>query len=266
MRNNKQIRYLTIAERLRKKIRSGDLTPGASLPSQKELAAIFDTTVMTVRQALAVLEHEGLINFTHGVGTFVATGEMKGRDIRLVGFADEMKLHKVQITTKIVEKNFSHKDERIQKILGISEKRFCRLTRLRFINQDPIILQRSYVAAKYQSVIKEYNESESLYACLHKVSGELTTGREIISSILPSPIEAGLLNIRPDRPILLSYRVSLNIAHRVILFDEAYISGKRVVAVVRQIGKQHFFNYNVVLDDRADLLTQLLNPDFWEES
>ncbi len=65
-------RYQQIADALRDQIRRGDLTPGARLDTQRALARRFEVTLMTLRQALEVLEREQLIERRHGLGTFVA--------------------------------------------------------------------------------------------------------------------------------------------------------------------------------------------------
>src|SRR6266852_1604352 len=56
---------------LRERIIGGALAPGTRLPSYPKLAAEFGLAPMTVRQALARLEAEGLITCEHGRGTFV---------------------------------------------------------------------------------------------------------------------------------------------------------------------------------------------------
>src|SRR5437867_6254623 len=65
-------RYHRIAETLRERIRGGALAPGARLDNQRELAKSFAVTLMTLRQALELLEREHLITRRHGLGTFVA--------------------------------------------------------------------------------------------------------------------------------------------------------------------------------------------------
>lgn len=64
-------RYQEIAAHLRERIACGDLRPGAALPSEAELRRRFATSRNTVRQALALLEREGLIVAEHGRGRFV---------------------------------------------------------------------------------------------------------------------------------------------------------------------------------------------------
>src|SRR3989454_3025251 len=65
-------RYHRIAEALRERIRVGELASGARLDNQRQLAKSFGVTLMTLRQALELLEREHLITRRHGLGTFVA--------------------------------------------------------------------------------------------------------------------------------------------------------------------------------------------------
>jgi GntR family transcriptional regulator len=66
--------YLQVAADLRRRIRSGQLTPGQNVGTNKELAERYGVVAMTVRSALDVLRGEGLIVSQRGRGTFVASG------------------------------------------------------------------------------------------------------------------------------------------------------------------------------------------------
>ena len=61
-------RYHRIAESLRDRIHAGRLTPGTRLDNQRQLAKSFGVTLMTLRQALELLERENLIARRHGLG------------------------------------------------------------------------------------------------------------------------------------------------------------------------------------------------------
>ncbi len=63
--------YKQIADRLRDSIASGELGPGAKLPSESALMREFDVSQGTARQALAILRGEGLVVAEHGRGVFV---------------------------------------------------------------------------------------------------------------------------------------------------------------------------------------------------
>ncbi len=58
MRNGRVPRYQEIADALRARIGARELPPGARLDNQRRLAADFGVTLMTLRQALEVLERE----------------------------------------------------------------------------------------------------------------------------------------------------------------------------------------------------------------
>lgn len=64
-------RYQEIAAELRERISNGSLPVGAAVPSENELRERHGASRNTVRQALAVLEREGLIVARHGKGRFV---------------------------------------------------------------------------------------------------------------------------------------------------------------------------------------------------
>jgi GntR family transcriptional regulator len=70
-------KYLLIADDLRTGIMSGALAPGARLPGENELMRRHAVARMTARQALAVLQSEGLTVARRGAGVFV-------RDVRPV--------------------------------------------------------------------------------------------------------------------------------------------------------------------------------------
>ncbi|MEV6464606.1 GntR family transcriptional regulator [Kitasatospora sp. NPDC051702] len=63
--------YERIADDLRQLIRAGELKPGDRLPAETSLVGQYGKSLPTVRQALALLQAEGLIEKQHGRGTFV---------------------------------------------------------------------------------------------------------------------------------------------------------------------------------------------------
>jgi GntR family transcriptional regulator len=58
--------YRQIADLLREQIDTGALAPGENLPSESALAQTYGLSMVTVRRALTVLRHEGLIDVRQG--------------------------------------------------------------------------------------------------------------------------------------------------------------------------------------------------------
>jgi len=63
--------YVQIFDRIRQWIRMGKLKEGDMLPSERELAEIFDVSRVPVREALKVLEFVGVVQNVRGKGVFV---------------------------------------------------------------------------------------------------------------------------------------------------------------------------------------------------
>jgi len=83
-------RYQEIAEELRARIQHGHFRAGARLDTQRRLATSFGVTLMTLRQALDVLEREKLIERRHGLGTFVAAPSIDYDILQLRRFAGDL--------------------------------------------------------------------------------------------------------------------------------------------------------------------------------
>ena len=64
--------YRQLAAILRAQIESGELAPGALVPSEQTLMGQHGIARDTVRAAIKVLREEGLVITTPGKGTFVA--------------------------------------------------------------------------------------------------------------------------------------------------------------------------------------------------
>ena len=71
--NNTEPVFLQIAQVLRARIVSGELIPGATAPTVRQLAAEAAVNPNTVQRALTLLEEEGLLYAQGTAGRFVTT-------------------------------------------------------------------------------------------------------------------------------------------------------------------------------------------------
>ncbi|MGE5572865.1 MAG: GntR family transcriptional regulator [Bacillota bacterium] len=80
--------YRQIVDQIREKVLSGELAPGESLPSIRQLAEDAGTSVITTKRAYSELEAEGIIVTRAGLGSFVAdldAERMKAIRMRVLG-------------------------------------------------------------------------------------------------------------------------------------------------------------------------------------
>ncbi|MFD3533543.1 GntR family transcriptional regulator [Streptomyces sp. NPDC058664] len=66
-----QLVYVAVADHIAARITAGELSPGARLPAERDLAEEYGVAYLTVRRAARVLRERGLILTVHGKGTFV---------------------------------------------------------------------------------------------------------------------------------------------------------------------------------------------------
>jgi GntR family transcriptional regulator len=136
------LRYFSIAQEIRRRLVSGQYTFGTALPSQSALAEEFTTTVMTVRQALKMLEAEGLIEMRHGVGSFVSGLHEDHREFTLSNFRQTLASHAEAVTTEVVFRTRTMENEAAVRALetggrvvsAIGRRRTLRATVLVFCN------------------------------------------------------------------------------------------------------------------------------------
>src|SRR6202521_500144 len=76
-------RYLQVASVLRRRIRDGHWPVGARIATLEELEHEFGVARVTVRQAIDLLQGEGLVKSFQGRGTFVTKAPEKDRWIQL---------------------------------------------------------------------------------------------------------------------------------------------------------------------------------------
>jgi GntR family transcriptional regulator len=146
--NGRVPRYHRIADELRERIRRGDLLPGARLPNQRRLARDFGVTLMTLRQALELLEREKRIARRHGLGTFVAAPSIDYDILQLRRLAGDLLAQGESVSTRLLASRFVPADRRVAAALGLGRRaRVLELERLRLVDGHPMSLQRSYLPA-----------------------------------------------------------------------------------------------------------------------
>lgn len=83
----KTAKYRFLVESIKEKIKSGAYAPGERMESENDLSETFGYSRQTVRQALSVLEQEGLIERRRGSGTYIRTENRraaKGSNVAII--------------------------------------------------------------------------------------------------------------------------------------------------------------------------------------
>lgn len=225
-------KYRSISNDLRHRIDSGQMAPGERLAAQHALAQEYGVTVMTLRQALADLETDGLVHAVKGKGTFVSEPPSVRYDLdHLWSFTQEMTEQGVVVETEVLAVNPSPSGpdaDRARRSLGLDDDaELCELVRRRSIDATPVVLQRSFLRASDWAAIESTDlTTTSLYEALasscHLV---LDRASETLRAVTLDPDDARTLAVEPGLASLESVRVSKTSDGVAFLHDRALLNG-----------------------------------------
>jgi GntR family transcriptional regulator len=223
-------RYHRIAEALRERIRTGELASGARLDNQRQLAKSFSVTLMTLRQALELLEREHLITRRHGLGTFVAAPSIDYDILQLRRFAGDLSAKGERVATRLLGTRFMVADRRVAEALRLAGRpRVLVLERLRLVDDHPMSLQRSFLPSPIgDEVVRADLRLTPLHQVLEfKLGVVITRASETVSAVRLGRREARDLGCRAGEPAFESERVSYDAGGAPVVFDRAFIPGDR---------------------------------------
>ena len=234
---NRIPRYHQIAQSLRERITEGRPAPGQRLDNQRSLAREFGVTLMTLRQALEVLERDGLIIRRHGLGTFVSSPIVDYDILHLRTFAGDLSAKGERVATRFLGSRFAVADRWVSRELGLGRRaRVFALERLRLVDGHPMSLQLYYLpAAIGEEVAKADLAVTPLRQALSfKLGIEITAARETVSAVHLEAAAARELGCRPGIPAFRSDRVSIGPDGTPVVYDRVFIPGDRF-RITRQL-------------------------------
>lgn len=206
-------RYAHIASRIRDRIGDGTLATGARLPAETDLMAEFAASRPTVRQALEVLENEGLIVRRHGSGTYV-----RPVSDRIVYSNDRLAADKrnADATVKVVvTRSEVRADNRLSALLGVRpDSRLTEYVYRSFHVTAPYSLARIYVPfGVLTETAPDLDPSplgDDIREQLSRAGVRVAATMSRISARLPQPHEADDLRIGNSTAVLNIERVSID--------------------------------------------------------
>ncbi|MGW7048969.1 GntR family transcriptional regulator [Streptomyces avermitilis] len=175
--------YQQVAAAIREAILSGEFAPGTPLPSEAQLIERYKVSRPTVRNAVAALRAEGLIDVHHGKGSFVRSDG--------------------QPTVTI--------DRRISRTPGG-----------RFVMPDGAVWDEAEAPAPYRShttkitgKLLELGEEEALIGCDRLLIDPTTGTRAMHRTLIPFEVAEGTpLAEAPDSSPTVAYEVLTNAGHK----------------------------------------------------
>ncbi len=233
--------YKQIADELRDRILAGELTEGAQLPSERELSDEYETSRVTVRQAIAILRNEGLITVKQGTGVFVRLRRPLPRrnPSRLTSDAradnrsaftgdallsDYVPSVQVAITT-------APASEVVAKALHIQSGAAVTVRdRVMSVDGEPVQLATSFydhgLAAGTPIEIPDTGPG-GVHARLTDLGREPVRFTETLTARMPEPDAARLLHLDGGIPVIRIIRVAYDVRDRPVEFTDMTLAADR---------------------------------------
>ncbi|MFQ5433979.1 MAG: GntR family transcriptional regulator [Anaerolineae bacterium] len=222
--------YIQIAEGLLDRIQSGNLAPGDRLPPERELSETLGVNRRTVREALRVLEMQGLLTRQRGVGTFIAQPKIEREADHLVPFTKGMQSRGYIIGAKVVmfERRMCEVSVAEQLNIPVSSPVYY-VHRLRFLNNEPTMLEKFILpTACFPEFERHDLENRSLYEIMEtEYSVIISQARQSIEAVRATEYEAELLNVESGTPLLLEQRLGLDQNGRPVEYAKDLYRGDR---------------------------------------
>ena len=207
-----------------------DLRPGDLLPGEHRLCEQYGISRTVVRQALAQLEHEGVVERVRGKGTFIARPKSSESLVHtLVGLYEDVERRGGHVHSKVLRHQFEPADPEVADVLGIGTgEPAVVLDRLRFVDGEPWSLSTTWMPAAVGELTLDLDMSEtSLYRELRERGVTATHGTRSAEATVASHEQANLLGVSAGTALLRLRSTSWDADGRPIEFFVAYHRGDR---------------------------------------
>jgi GntR family transcriptional regulator len=203
--------YYQIQQSLLEQIRSGELKPGAPVPSEQEIAARLGVSRMTAHQALKSLRELGVAYSERGKGTFVFGSKLEKNFRQVLSFSEEMSSQGFQPSSKVLCFEGAPAANEIATALQVPVgEPLVKLRRIRCADSSPMGIECSYIPERYcPDLLATFEPSTSLYQALsERYRLQMMIADEVAEAALSGPEDARLLHIPDGSPVFIFTRTS----------------------------------------------------------
>ena len=233
-RDNPKKLYVQLLEILKDKIEDGEWAVDTQIPTEDELCKTYEISKATVRQAVASLVRNGYLLKQQGRGTFVCKRVIPEGLSMLTSFRELMLEAKVVFSTKVLAQTVLMPTDDLDIKLDIPEDtHVIYLKRLRVVEDEPILLQESYLPYHIcPQLLQDDLEENSLLEILEdKYQIKITKVQEFIEIAPVTDNEGDLLGLQPGTPAL--------------LLEQRFFAGTREIMYTRSLKRPERFRFSI---------------------
>ncbi|GAA4157916.1 GntR family transcriptional regulator [Gryllotalpicola daejeonensis] len=227
--------HVVVADAIRERIRSGELAVGAPLPSESELGAQFGASRGPVRQALAQLRNEGLIETSQGrVPTVLGRPLAQSIDdffsfsawVQATGRTPGQ--HTIELAWRVPPAAVA------EKLKLAASDRAVSIVRRRSIDGQPAMLERSWYISEAGRQLFDFDPDDgSIFGTLIERGVPLDIGTHTIDAVAANVLDAEQLEVPLGTPLLRVERVTTSSSGQVIEYAEDRYRTDRAKLAIR---------------------------------
>lgn len=197
--------YYQLKQLLLNEINTGKLKEHDCLPTEIELSSHFSISRPTVRQAIYELVNEGYLSRQKGKGTFVTKPKINQEIVHVIETFNEGMIRKgIQPRTTVLSLQVIEADDELLQALAIEPgDKVIELSRLRYANEEPIVLVTSYIPyALCPEILHANLKVESMYKTFEKYNLYIKKVRRVFEAQKATKPDAQLLGIAEGDPLM----------------------------------------------------------------
>lgn len=220
--------YYQIKEDIISRINSGEWPVGERIPSESELVGFYGVSRMTLRKALDELAVEEMVYKERGVGTFAARRQIVRNQEHLSGLSEEMASQGRSVRSVILARGPVDSPS-ICRDLRISNSMVYHLQRLRYVNDEALLLDDTYLAPETarEAGVDQIDEESSLFRLLEASGQALLYGEKEVHAVLASDKLARLLSYAEGNPLFYVKTVVYNQRGAPVMVSELHVRADR---------------------------------------
>lgn len=203
--------YYQVFEGLRQRLGGPEFPPGSRLPTERSMAQHLGVSRATVREALARLERDGLVNRRQGDGTYVAEPRVE-HDMRFLhGFTAELTRRGLRVRSAVLSMGLIRPSVRLRDTLGVPDgpDSAIELCRVRSLDGSPASLETVWLpGGRCAPLLGVDLNDRSLYDALRAIGIHPVRGHEQLTATVLDGFEATQLGQRPGAAAFLVERVT----------------------------------------------------------
>lgn len=215
--------YRQIQGVIRDAVADRTLRPDDTLPPERELAAEFGVSRITIRKAIEGLVSEGVLDTRHGSGTFVRS-RVEKNFAQLTSFTEEMQARGMTASSRWISRSEGTvSPEEALTLRASPGTRVYRFSRVRLADESPMAIEYATILASCLPALDAVGKS--LYVALRETDNRPTRALQRLSALLLNNEQAKLLGAATGDAGLLVERVGFDRNGTAIEFTQSFYRG-----------------------------------------